>query len=307
MKKRYSVIIPVYNGEKTLGRCLDSLLRQNRTDVQILVISDGSDDHTDAIAESYGSQICFHRQPHLGVAAARNAGIALAKGESITFLDCDDWVSPDYFAVLDREPDCDLLLFGLSETLRRRCRRKDPVAVLLRSGNLTSCCNKRISRRLLETSGVRFPEGQQVGEDFLFSFRLALAADRIHLAGDCIYQVDITNQKSLSRGYRPHLAEDLCRVYAEAAQSGRYLDVLDYLSARAALTCLAELWKAGRPKKAQIRDICRRFAKPLGSCRGLRHSFLRLCLARQWWQILAMGAWVGKGWRYSWQRRKSCW
>ena len=93
-----SVIIPVYNGEKCIGKCLDSILSQDSCDVpfEIIIIDDGSKDKTSEICKKYKEQynnITTISQKNSGVSAARNKGIEIAKGEWITFCDCDDTVS----------------------------------------------------------------------------------------------------------------------------------------------------------------------------------------------------------------------
>ena len=101
---KYSVIIPVYNAQKTLKRCLDSLLGQAREDVEIILINDGSSDRSGAIIEDYRNRYPNIRavaQENSGVSAARNRGLDEAKGTYITFVDSDDYVSDDYFRVMD--------------------------------------------------------------------------------------------------------------------------------------------------------------------------------------------------------------
>jgi len=115
MDIKFSVIVPVYNGGKTLGRCLDSLLAQNRRDVEILVIDDGSTDESPAIARRYAAEnsaVIPLSQPHGGVSRARNRGMEAARGKYITFVDCDDFVVPDYFSRLAQAPHSDLLVFA---------------------------------------------------------------------------------------------------------------------------------------------------------------------------------------------------
>ena len=93
---KYSVIIPVYNSEKTVERCLQSLLAQDRNDVEIIVINDGSTDASGALLAEYASDhqnVLLIDQKNSGVSAARNAGIEKATGTYITFVDSDDYVS----------------------------------------------------------------------------------------------------------------------------------------------------------------------------------------------------------------------
>ncbi|GMO37902.1 MAG: hypothetical protein Ta2B_17610 [Termitinemataceae bacterium] len=98
-----SVIIPVYNVEHYLRRCLDSVLAQTFTDFECILIDDGSPDKSPAICDEYAkkdSRFVVIHQANAGVSAARNAGLDIAQGEWITFVDSDDWIEPDMLRVL---------------------------------------------------------------------------------------------------------------------------------------------------------------------------------------------------------------
>lgn len=95
-----SVIVPVYNAENTLRQCVDSILGQEYRDFELLLIDDGSKDNSPAICDEYAAKdsrvIVFHKE-NAGVSAARNKGLEKARGEWITFIDSDDYISEDYF------------------------------------------------------------------------------------------------------------------------------------------------------------------------------------------------------------------
>ena len=97
---KVSVIVPVYNVENYLPKCLDSLVRQTLDDMEIIVIDDGSTDASGAIADTYAEnnpKIVVHHQPNGGYGKAVNQGLSLAKGEFIGILESDDWCSPIMF------------------------------------------------------------------------------------------------------------------------------------------------------------------------------------------------------------------
>lgn len=98
-----SVIVPVYNAESTLRRCVDSILKQSYQSFEIILIDDGSEDLSGRICDDYGKKddriIAIH-QNNQGVSVARNRGLDIAKGEFITFIDSDDYVESDYLMVL---------------------------------------------------------------------------------------------------------------------------------------------------------------------------------------------------------------
>ena len=98
-KPLVSVIIPVFNSEQYLSQCLDSVLHQTYSDLEIIAIDDGSSDGSLGLCRQYSvcdTRITVLQQENKGVSAARNIGLAHAKGELITFIDADDWVDPTH-------------------------------------------------------------------------------------------------------------------------------------------------------------------------------------------------------------------
>lgn len=112
-----SVIIPTRNRADLLSEAIASVLSQTFRDFELIVVDDGSTDHTAAVVNSFADQrILYHRQESLERGAARNRGVALSQGEYITFLDDDDWFLPRKLEVqvqqLDREPDLGMVISG---------------------------------------------------------------------------------------------------------------------------------------------------------------------------------------------------
>ena len=118
---RISVVIPVFNGEEFLGAAIESVLAQAELALEILVVDDGSTDESAAVAQRFGDPVRVLRQPNSGHVAARNRGLAAARGSYITSLDADDLYSPDKFTLqaarLDSRPDIDMVIGQLSYLL----------------------------------------------------------------------------------------------------------------------------------------------------------------------------------------------
>ena len=98
-----SIIVPVYNVEKYLPKCVESLLAQTYSNLEIILVDDGSVDASGQICDTYAakdSRVRVIHQPNAGVSAARNAGLKAARGEYIGFVDADDWVEPDMYEYL---------------------------------------------------------------------------------------------------------------------------------------------------------------------------------------------------------------
>jgi glycosyltransferase involved in cell wall biosynthesis len=100
MQPKISVVIPVYNVEKYLQRCVESILNQTFQDFEIILVNDGSKDHSGAICDEYAkkdNRIKVIHKKNARVSAARNDGIKMAKGKYISFIDSDDWIEPDMY------------------------------------------------------------------------------------------------------------------------------------------------------------------------------------------------------------------
>lgn len=328
---KYSVIIPVYNSEKTLARCLDSLLAQNRGDVEIVVVNDGSTDGSrglllDYVAK-YPTVVCIH-QENAGVSCARNTGIRHAKGDYITFLDSDDYVTQDYFSVLDQTGDCDLLVFAheavggepLDETelfasLQNLETSGKRLELLLSSRKIMSPCNKRFKRSIVQENGLQFIRGLSVGEDFNFCTAYAMHCRSIEVTQKRILCIDISDQGSLSRRYRPHLDDQLVTVFEHVANTirsntvhaehtQRLMEIMDYLYVKHIFSCISEEFKNQKMNylrdRRKIANICNKFRQPLSKTRcNLIHRALRLALKwRMYYPFYLVCYWV-KGRRYS--------
>ena len=109
---KISVIIPVYNGEKYIQRCIDSVFNQTYSNVEIIVVNDGSTDNTENILKKY-SNIVLVNKKNEGVSKARNTGFSLATGDYVYFCDADDYLEKDAFEILVKKyAESDLLRFG---------------------------------------------------------------------------------------------------------------------------------------------------------------------------------------------------
>ena len=111
-----SMIVPVYNSEKTLSRCIDSILNQTYRDFELILLNDGSTDTSGEICDAYAkrdSRVRVVHKENTGVSDTRNRGIDLARGEYLQFLDSDDWITPDATALFVRtatEQQCDMVI-----------------------------------------------------------------------------------------------------------------------------------------------------------------------------------------------------
>lgn len=312
MKIKYSVIIPVYNAEKTIERCLNSLLIQQREDVEIIVIDDGSKDRSREIIQLYAEKhtgIILISQDNSGVSTTRNRGIEKARGIYILFVDSDDFVSKDYFSILDRvgdQSDADLIMFSQNTIggktvdeaeLYRRLENSDALVekmkLLLTTRKIMSPWNKRFKKDIILKNNLRFIKEFQTGEDFNFCLEYTLYCKTIKAIYKNIYNVDISDNNSLSRKYRKNLDAQIEKVFGNAAalvkkstlcdqDKAILLKIVDYLFVKNIFTCIAEEFKrekfSYRRRRGDIIRIYERFEIPLcetGGYYNLIHRVLR--------------------------------
>lgn len=125
-----SIIVPVYNAEKTLVRCVNSILKQQYQNTEIILVNDGSTDNSLSICREYekmDSRIKVIDKPNTGVSDTRNIGMAHASGEYFQFVDSDDWISENATKVLvDRilETNCDMVISGFYRVINGKNPKK---------------------------------------------------------------------------------------------------------------------------------------------------------------------------------------
>ncbi len=103
MNHKISIIVPVYNGDKTLSNCLDSIINQTYSNIEVIIINDGSNDGSTEICEEYTKRdprIHAYDHSHLGISRSRNIGVKRASGDYIQFVDSDDWMEPNMCSTL---------------------------------------------------------------------------------------------------------------------------------------------------------------------------------------------------------------
>ena len=238
-KLKYSVIIPVYNAEKTIRRCVDSLLAEGYPDAEIILVNDGSRDRSGEICREYASKAsnirCLEKE-NGGVSTARNAGLDTATGEFVLFVDSDDYVVPNYFSIIDSvsaETPADLIQFSnrIYDGKQIRSNQYQPCSAYGREALMPilsdAICRKRINapssklyrRDLIERYHIRFPVGVSVAEDRVFNIAYSMYIHSYVVADPAVYIISTENQNSLTRGRHDNLNQqfDIAdRYFADA-------------------------------------------------------------------------------------------
>lgn len=217
---KVSFIVPVYNTQEFLPRCLDSLLGQTCPDIEIVVVNDGSPDDSAAIIGKYvckDSRVCVVEKSNGGLSSARNAGMDVARGDIIDFVDSDDYVEPnlaEFLVGTFAEEHPEIVVFGAvcepAELASKRIKQLlspeacvfesfDPV--LLFSANAQPYVwRAAYSRELIERESLRFAENVRFAEDVVFQFESYPLSARTVLAPDKLYHY-VMQDKSLTHTF----------------------------------------------------------------------------------------------------------
>jgi glycosyltransferase involved in cell wall biosynthesis len=197
-RSRISVVIPVFNGARFLAAAIDSALGQDDVSVEVIVVDDGSTDATAQVAAGYGEQVAYLRQPNRGPSAARNLGIARARGDFLAFLDSDDlWPPRNLFTLLAAmTPGVDIVL-GQVQEQRFDAERQAWVASRRPTFSL-SLCAMLVRRETVARVGP-LDETIRIGEDKDWFYRAKEAGQRIVYLGEHIAQYHRRHETNMTR------------------------------------------------------------------------------------------------------------
>ncbi len=218
-----SIIIPVFNRKKYIGRCINSILKQVFIDFEIVIVDDGSNDGSEKICESYMSKydkIKVIHQKNGGVSKARNTGIKHANGKYIMFIDSDDYIPTDYLYQIKKAYEkngedflycTSFKVYSLSDIRYYQYRRGTPYSIarganldeLMNKAMFNSVCNKIYKKTLLIEYGIHFPEEIELGEDLIFNLHYLdiMKKFQFFILNKVFYEV-VETKGSLERGWR---------------------------------------------------------------------------------------------------------
>lgn len=231
MKQLISVIIPVYNVEKYLNVCIQSIVKQTYKNLEIILIDDGSSDQSPKICDNWAkndSRIRVIHQDNQGAAMAKNQGLEIASGDLITFVDSDDRIKENAYErlyQLMQEQQCDIV------ECNYQCFEKDIVVEKILKEKIEICTDLKALEYLIDNSkikqvvwnklykrevvgNIRFPKGRYIDDEF-WTYKVVDQASKV-----CI-----TNEKLYF--YRQHSSSIMGRKY-----NVRRLDVVDALKER---------------------------------------------------------------------------
>lgn len=304
-----SIIVPVYNAEQYLHRCIDSILAQSYTHFELLLIDDGSKDASGAICDEYAARDCrvrvFHKE-NGGVSSARNLGLDNAQGEYITFCDADDYVGPDWLAAYSEAiaNNVDLAIQGYyaidgDNTVEKQLQphsgnsikaKRQLITSLMSQGMYGYLWVKLFRRAIIEEHAIRFDAQSTFREDEQFFSKCLeytssfIYTDRVgyyyivppaskSYRGDPYYSIFPIFQ-SLDKVFDRNLPKEICQIH--------YVNVKD-----GAVKYLAE----GQRLTDYHIDLYQRMIHTLGYAKGLKNKLLNILILKSH-QLGVISTWL---------------
>lgn len=233
--KLITAVVPVYNVEPYLSGCLDSLCGQTYKNLELILVDDGSTDGSGTICDAYAkrdSRIQVIHKQNEGVSAARNAGIERARGEYLVFVDADDRIRPELFAIYMQAAKpgvtviCGLTTeeeewkhFAFADWKEHvKSYGPEQFMYLYSRNHMNSPVNKCFLTSVIQENRIRFPEGKSLGEDLLFnlSYQKKMQGSWELIACPLYYYRE-NRENSLSSSWR----SDLLEIQQESADAVR--------------------------------------------------------------------------------------
>lgn len=249
-----SIIVPIYNAENTIGRCIESILGQTYQDFELFLVDDGSSDATPGILDSFAardSRIRVVHKENSGVSDTRNRGLSMAQGEYIQFLDADDWIMPDatrlFVRAMEDNPGCDMVIADFYRVIGRNFSPKGDIeeeGLLTReeyADEMVKCpadfyygvlWNKFYRRRIIEENRMRMDTQLNWAEDFIFNMEYVLHTNQIYVLKVPVYYYVKTEGSLVSQGgasisrvvrMKMDVIEYYSRFYKDIYTEGGYL------------------------------------------------------------------------------------
>ena len=241
MAPYFSIILPVYNVEKYLQRCVRSVQNQSFSDYEIILVDDGATDSSGELCDKLAAEdpkITVVHKENGGLASARNAGLQKATGRYVWFVDSDDWIEPDalqclYQASSEQSPDLVKFSYyrvdesrtevtGLAEPglyTEESLEKLRSLAFYYTGKFLLSACFCIYRRALITEHRLEFVSERIVGsEDYLFNLQVLLFARSVQVIPSYLYDYE-QRDGSLTQKYRPDLAQQYTRLYKELCDS----------------------------------------------------------------------------------------
>ena len=300
---KVTVQIPVYNGEKYLKECLESILNQSFTDFECLIIDDGSSDGSAAVIESFRDpRVRFVRnERNMGISLTRNRGFDLARGEYIALMDCDDVCPPERLArqvaFMDAHPEVGICgswvqeMYPDGQMIKEQLRRYPQDDAPIRRMMMQDCPlwnpSLMLRKSMVRQHRLYYNPDFKLGEDFDLVVRAAAVTQLANIPEALLYYRRHENQISTRRTFEAHRNANLLRMNLIAKEAGKHLPgaTLDVLDG----TNLGSLTAAGYfEKMLRVDELLARLNDPADAEKSAAYKQLNHYLSLIWFTSLRL-------------------
>lgn len=217
-----SIIVPMYNSEKTILKCMDTLINQSWSNIEIVVVDDGSKDNSFCLVEGIkDKRIKLISKSNGGASSARNLGIKNATGDYLLFVDADDYIDINMVKELVKYADENAIVFSntyvkerqneyilklfraVSETIDKHRAMKEII-----SGGGGLICSKLISKNVIDENAIEFNEALVLGEDQVFFLEAVSHSKKFIYLDKAFYHYDRTDKGSATNKYHENLVDN---------------------------------------------------------------------------------------------------
>ncbi len=222
-----SVIIPVYNSQKYLKRCIESVLSQTFTDFELILVDDGSPDDCGKICDTYASfdsRIFVLHQENCGVSIARNNGLFSSHGSYVAYIDSDDYVEKEYLSelyALIKQYNAEISIVdafpyendnypSLNGETTVYCNGRQAVQEIgIKHSYKFRCCWGKLVKQEI-AKAYPFPSGKKIGEDFAVVYKWLFSANLVAEKGISLYHYNKENEESATHHFQLKNLDELC-------------------------------------------------------------------------------------------------
>ncbi len=240
-----SVIVPVYNVEKYLPRCITSILLQTYSNIELLLVNDGSTDRSGRICDDYekaDNRIKVIHKSNSGVSESRNAGIAVASGEFIVFVDSDDWLEKtaiEHMVVISAREQTEIVMMWFDHRNNKIIKPAFNITSNYMDVNTTKAeCwkeffqlyishvvwGKLYSAEIIKKHNIRFDNNIAYGEDTIFLFEYLCCCEKLYISEKVVYHYNKLNDNAATRKYHENLIEGIFKYHVFM---GKFVDKLN--------------------------------------------------------------------------------
>lgn len=256
---KLSIIIPIFNAENYIYKCIHSILKYESKDVEIILVNDGSTDNSRDICVKLSSDhdnIILINKSNGGVSSARNMGITFAKYEYIMFVDVDDYVEMEVLLdIFSTMHIYDLAIFGFRQIDGNGKEKYYTCQTKVYSNEsflknywsfqadsyINSPCNKIYCKEIIKTKGIKFPEGMKLGEDAIFNIKYLEQCKSIFVSSQCAYNYVQHSSQSIRQTKQLYFDSSM-KIYEDSKillnLSGEYFPYIYSVTTEAIKNCL---------------------------------------------------------------------